>query len=380
MNSTRLISCCLLIAAVCLSILAFPACSVHDKVVTPSEGSSSPPKEEVPADLGDGLLVDSPVSHGISSEDIASMYKKAESMPFVYSVLILKDGYLVAEKYFHGKSASDSFYIASVTKSVLSSLVGLAIERGLLSLEDKMADYFPEYVTQSTSATKRTIRVKHLVGMTAGYPYDSEDARWLAWVTSPNWVQHAIEQPLVSAPGEYWFYSSGSAHILSAILTKVTKMTTRQFGEEYFFAPMNMKLRRWGQDPQGIYLGGWDMYFSSRDLAKFGLLYLNKGLANGKQVLSADWIAQSTMARSYTLWDWGALQNSRYGYLWWVARIGNVESYYAEGHGGQYVMVIPSLRSVIVTTADADNTFADGWDQSLQVGALIANYIVNKMK
>ncbi|MFH1196474.1 MAG: serine hydrolase [bacterium] len=335
---------------------------------------------EIPEDNHDGLLVDSPENHGVLFSDLQAAYKKAGSMPYLYSILIIKNGYLIAERYFNGAKYNHAKYTASVTKSFISALTGIAIEKGYFSLDSKMLDFFPEYITSGMDSKKFEITIRHLITMRAGYPYDSVDELWRAWVTSSNWVKYAIQQPLVKNPGQVWDYSSASSHILSAIITKAAGMSTKEFASEYLFNPARIKLGNWGRDPQGIYLGGWDIYMTPRNMAKFGLLYLNEGKIDSTQIIPVDWVNESTKPISTTGWDWGEFKGSRYGCLWWIAKVRNIDCYYAQGHGGQNILVIPSLDTVIVTTANADNSFGDGWVQSLNVAKFIADYIVNVIK
>ncbi len=300
-----------------------------------------------------------------------------EDQVISYSLLAARNGRLIAERYLHGHTANDATYLASATKSFLSALVGKALELGYLqSLDQKMMDFFPEYAGPSLDPRKYDITLRHLLQMRAGYPYDSTDALWSAWMRSPNHVEFAVHLDLEADPGSTWAYSSASTHILSAILGKATGMDTDVFAQRHLFEPLGITLGHWGRDPRGIPWGGWDMYVAPRDLARFGDLYLDKGAMDGTQLLPESWIRKSKKRHSDTGWDWGVLENSGYGMLWWLGELIGYQVYYAQGHGGQNILNVPELDLVIVTTCFADNSFAEGWYQTLLTTALIGTHVL----
>jgi CubicO group peptidase (beta-lactamase class C family) len=318
-----------------------------------------------------------PEEEGLPSWLFSEAFKEAKKRPYSYSLLVVRNGRLIAERYFHGHAATDATYLASATKSFLSALVGQALELGYLqSLDQRMMDFFPEYAGPSLDPRKYDITLRHLLQMRAGYPYDSTDSRWRSWMRAPDRVGFAVELDLEADPGSTWAYSSASTHILSAILVKATGMDTDEFARRHLFEPLGIALGHWGRDPQGIPWGGWDMYVAPRDLARFGSLYLDKGAMDGAQILPESWIRKSKKRRSDTGWDWGVLENSGYGMLWWLGELIGYEVYYAQGHGGQNILNVPKLDLVIVTTCFADNSFAEGWYQSLLTTALIGTHVL----
>jgi CubicO group peptidase (beta-lactamase class C family) len=167
-----------------------------------------------------------------------------------------------------------------------------------------------------------------------------------AWVTSKNWVRFVLDRELERAPGTEMDYSTGSTHLLSAILTKATKRSTWQFAQEVLAKPLGFSLARWPQDPQGIYFGGNDMLFTPRQLVTFGELYLNRGRHRERQLVPSRWVDVSFVPRGQSRFN-----DQFYGYGWWMREFAGEQAYFAWGFGGQYVFLIPRLELVVVTTS-----------------------------
>ena len=174
-----------------------------------------------------------------------------------------------------------------------------------------------------------------------------------SWVQSANWVRFVLRRPMIDdRPGTRVEYSTGSSHLLSAILTKAAKMSTWQFAQEQLAKPLGFSLARWTQDPQGIYFGGNEMLMTPRQMVRFGELYLDDGKAGDRQILSKDWIERTRIGRGRSRWG----SDREYGYGFWIRQFGEHDSYYAWGYGGQFIFIIPKLDLVIVTTSRADVT------------------------
>jgi CubicO group peptidase (beta-lactamase class C family) len=177
-------------------------------------------------------------------------------------------------------------------------------------------------------------------------------------------VRHALSRPMTAAPGEDMDYSTGSTHLLSAILTKATGVSTWRFANDALARPLGFTLPPWPRDPQGIYFGGNDMLMTPRQLLAIGELYLNRGRANGRQIVPEAWVVRSCQGRPRELPSWARgpgpggepdpMRDRQYGYGWWVHDIGGHETCFAWGYGGQYAFVVPDLELVIVTTASPD--------------------------
>jgi CubicO group peptidase (beta-lactamase class C family) len=264
----------------------------------------------------------------------------------MHSLLVSRRGELVVEQYYNGARANRPANIKSASKSVLSALVGIALDRGLIkSVDQAIADFFPTLRGPKVDPRKASITVEDLLTMRSGLQSTS-NRYYGAWVTSRNWVQYALDRPLLSEPGTTMDYSTGNSHLLSAILTKVTGTSTWQFAQEALAKPMGLSLDRWPRDPQGIYFGGNDMLMTPRQMIAFGELYLNRGVYNGKRIVPEDWIDTSWIVRARSQWS-----DQFYGYGWWSRELAGRPVKYAWGFGGQFIFIVPDLDLVVVTTS-----------------------------
>ena len=267
----------------------------------------------------------------------------AKELPLLHSLLVSWRGDIVLERYYNGATATRPANVKSVAKSVISALVGIAVDRRLITdVDTPIATYFPEL---TRDARKATITVEDLLTMRSGLESTS-NRNYGAWVLSRNWVQFALTRPLVAEPGSVMDYSTGNSHLLSAILTKVTRTTTWQFANDTLARPLGFTLTRWPRDPQGIYFGGNDMLLTPRQMVAFGELYLRDGRIDGRQILPERWIERSWVGRDRSSWS-----GQMYGYGWWIRDLAGRRAYYAWGFGGQYIFVIPELDLVVVTTS-----------------------------
>jgi CubicO group peptidase (beta-lactamase class C family) len=295
------------------------------------------------------LLVvgDAPSAHQPATLD--SVASSASKLPRLKSLLVSHDGNLVLERYFNGARATQVTNIKSASKSVISALVGIAIAKGhIKGADQRIVDYFPE-LTKDPVEGKRRITIGDLVTMRSGL--ESTSGRgYGAWVTSKNWVRYVLARPLEDTPGTRVEYSTGTSHLLSAILTKATKMSTWQFAQAELAKPLGFSLAQWPTDPQGIYFGGNDMLMTPKQMVSFGELYLNDGRVGDRQIIPKEWVekADDGVGRS----RWGS--DREYGHGFWIRDFGGVKSYYAWGYGGQFIFIVPSKNLVIVTTSRVD--------------------------
>jgi len=273
--------------------------------------------------------------------------QQAASMPRLHSLLVSWRGEMVLERYFNGTRATRPANIKSASKSVISALVGIAIDRGLIeSVEQPIAPFFPRLLGSQDDAPKREITIEDLLTMQSGLESTS-NRNYGAWVQSPNWVQHALNRRLARPPGSIMEYSTGNTHLLSAILTQASGKSTWEFAQEQLAKPLGFTLARWPQDPQGVYFGGNDMEMTPRQMVAFGMLYLNRGRANGQQIIPAAWVAASLAPRTQSRRD----SRRFYGYCWWSRELGGQQAFYAWGYGGQFIFLVPKLDLVVVTTS-----------------------------
>jgi CubicO group peptidase (beta-lactamase class C family) len=236
--------------------------------------------------------------------------------------------------------------IKSASKSVISALVGVAIERGhIKTVQQPIADYFPE-LRKDADPRKQKITIEDLLAMRSGLESTSFN-NYGEWVRSRNWVRYVLDRPLIGDPGGDLEYSTGSTHLLSAILTKATRKSTWQFAQEVLGTPLGITIARWPRDPQGIYFGGNEMLMTPRQMLAFGELYLNNGRAKGRQVVPADWVETSCKGRGRSRFN----PDQLYGYGWWLRDFAGEEACFGWGYGGQYILVFRNHGLVIVTTS-----------------------------
>ena len=273
----------------------------------------------------------------------------AGTMPRLHSLLISHKGDLVLERYFNGRSSRQTANVKSVSKTWISALVGIAIEQGYIEgLDQPISAFYDEILAGASNASKRSITIGNLLSMQAGLETTSF-YNYGAWVLSDDWVGFALNQPLQVSPGTRLTYSTGNTHLLSAILTQATGRSTLQFAREELGKPLGFQLESWPTDPGGVYFGGNNMEITPRQMLAFGELYLNKGRANGRQVLSETWVETSHQR----LAESGRERGRYYGYGWWLRDMAGVGTAYAWGYGGQFIVLAPSLELVVVTTSSS---------------------------
>jgi CubicO group peptidase (beta-lactamase class C family) len=316
-------------------------------------------------------MVQPPETQGFDREALDRAFNHAEGLAPLNSLVIARNGTLVAEEYYRGMRSNEDTNTKSASKSVLSALVGIALEEGHIdSLDQPIAPFFPAYFDANTDPRKRQITLRDLLTMRAGLETTSF-GNYGRWVTSDDWVRFALDQPIESAPGTDMIYSTGTSHLVSAILTKATGMSTKAYAQSRLFDPLGIAPPSWQQDPQGIYFGGNNLALSPRDLLAFGQLYLNGGRHDGQQVLPADW-ARASLQR-YVL---DSYRGFSYGYFWWIEAFAGIRTHFAWGYGGQYVFVIPGLDLVVVCTSDLQNRPSGIGDHNDRIYTLLSEYVL----
>lgn len=273
----------------------------------------------------------------------------AERLPQLRSLLVAQDGEVVVEEVLAGPELDQPVNIKSLAKTLLSALVGIAIDRGLLQgPEQPIAPLLEDHLPAEPDPRLWDITIGNLLSMQAGLERTS-GPNYGRWVNSSDWISHALSRPFVAEPGTRMLYSSGSSHLLSAILTKLSGQSTLALAREWLGEPLNIDIPAWQQDPQGIYFGGNNMLMSPRALLRFGEAYRNAGLYREQRVVSEDWIEKSWTARTRSPFTGHA-----YGYGWFLAELGGRSAYYGWGFGGQMLHVVPEAGLTVVITSDPD--------------------------
>jgi CubicO group peptidase (beta-lactamase class C family) len=297
----------------------------------------------------------------------------------IHSLLIVKDGYIVAEQYYSDEYGPEDLHrIYSCTKSLTSAMLGIASGDGLLgSLDQTMVSFFPEYEIQNMTEEKQAISIEHLLTMSAGlewyeleFPYSDQRNSFRKWSDSGGGLKYVLDRPMVAAPGDEYSYNTGISHVLSGILQKVSGVRADSFAMEHLFAPLGVDQFYWPIDSEGTAYGGSGVRLRPRDMARFGYLYLNNGSWEGKQIIPESWVESSQqkhMERKY-------IPDSYYGYQFWVS---NYNTYSAVGYGGQWITIVPEHDLVVV----CNNSFVE--NNGLQWNTperLLTTYIIPSLQ
>lgn len=337
--------------------------------------SSSCRKSDVDFDFE--WTVSSPAAEGLDPGMIDSAFIKVRELGFVDALLIFRNGKLVAEDYYNGYHAGKGHQIWSCTKSFMSALVGIALDKGLIESTDiKIMDYFPEYAYPGMDSRFYDITIEDLLTMTMGI--DKEENNLIPVIQTHDWIYQTFRLPLLSDPGQKFRYNSLETHLLSAIITKVSGKSARDFAEENLTGLMGIEIVDWKPDPKGISTGGYDIYMKPRDMAVLGLLYQKGGKINNTQILSEEWIGHSLRSTwSKNGVQWGPLTDYNYGYLWWLGKINGYTMYMAMGMGGQYIINFPDPDLIVVTTTNPDIS----WDNDHEIPTLeiVSGYILKAL-
>ncbi|MNM55079.1 6-aminohexanoate-dimer hydrolase [compost metagenome] len=312
-----------------------------------------------------------PSALGIDSDKLSGLEPVIKSeYSNINGIVVIRNGCMAYERYYNGYCPDDTHHVASVTKSLISALVGIAIDAGYITHEDqKVLDFFPEYVPESSDTHLQEITLRHLLTMTAPYAFEDWNEPLDKLCMQPDWVKYTLD--ILGQKGSIgaFKYSTAGAHLLSAIITRSTGRSAREFAGEHLFKPIGMReipdyemksfgfedlfgqnVRGWVHDPNGISTGGWGVTLTPRDMARFGLLYLNHGKWDHHQIISERWIEKSI-----------AMNSNTYGYLWWLREEDGIFAYSALGDGGNVICCIPSLNLVVAIASEFTMNARDRW-------------------
>lgn len=286
----------------------------------------------------------------MDSEKLADMLDAIQEQGYdIDSVLVVRHGHMVLDAYVHPFGPDRKHVIHSCTKSIVSALIGIAIDQGHIEdVDQPMLDIFPERAAANRDANKEAMTLEDLLTMSTGLKCrDSYLYRWRGLNelrASGDWVQFVLDLPTAEEPGTRFEYCNSASFLLSAIIQETTGMSALAFAEEHLFGPLGITDVEWPSNPQGINIGWGELRMRSHDMAKIGYLYLNKGEWDGQQVVPAEWVEASTRQHisARTLQD-------GYGYQWWIAPSG---TFMALGYAGQYIVVVPEKDMIVVFTSD----------------------------
>ena len=322
-----------------------------------------------PPQLSDGLVTAHIDEVDLDLGELTNMLSLVENGIYVniHSVLLVKDNKLVLEEYYPGRTVFNQFInfnrntlhnMHSVTKSFNSALVGIAMMEGKInSVEEKLHTFFPEHSDILLTGGRAEIKLKHVLTMSAGlewdersYPYEDIRNDHAQMYNSDDWIKFVLDKPIVESPGSKFNYNSGLSITLGGVVRNVTGATVDEYAASTLFEALGITNYAWFKDEDGTAQTGGGLSLRPRDMVKFGLLFLNEGQWNGNQIISQEWVAQST--------QWQA-PGTLYGYQWWLDNyvIGGetITGYSARGRGGQFIFVFPDLKLVAVFTGGNDN-------------------------
>lgn len=314
-----------------------------------------------------------------SADTLQALGQQARALNRVHSVVVAYNGEIIHEHHQGGPGVAAPANIKSLSKTVLAAITGAAIEAGIIeSVDQPMVTLFGEHLPGGTDPRVGEITVAHLLAQQAGLERTS-GSNYGAWVASANWVNDALTRPFVDEPGGQMLYSTGTSHLLSAALTHASGETTHALAQRLLGEPLNITIRPWLRDPQGIYFGGNDMQLSPRALIEVGELYRNDGIVfndtaldetgDGQRVLPEGWVEASWQPRGTSRWT-----GDGYGFGWFITRLAGENVYYGRGYGGQALYVIPERKMTVVITSNPNPPSPGGQFQQ-QLNRLVAGLL-----
>jgi len=285
---------------------------------------------------------------------LSAMLEKAEALKPLRTVVVARRGEIIAEHGYRGYTSKDPTSIMSASKCIMSALVGIAIDKGILEGTDqKIEPILRNDMPENADPRLSEITIGNLLSMQAGLRSTSGE-QYGAWIASSNWVRAILSQPFEDNPGGRMIYSTGSSHLLSAILSKKTGRSTRALANEWLGPLEGFRISWWSRDPQGIYVGGNMMAMSPRSLLAFGELYRTGGITpQGKRLISKEWIDKSWQQRTNSRYT-----GDGYGYGWFTRQIAGEEVHFGWGYGGQMLYIVPRLELTVVMTSDEGSSAA----------------------
>ncbi|MFW9959531.1 MAG: serine hydrolase domain-containing protein [Candidatus Thorarchaeota archaeon] len=304
----------------------------------------------------DEWMLSTPEEQGMDSSILNKIMEDIDSFDMtIHSVIVVRNGYIVMENYTSYYTQSTLHTIQSCTKSLVSALIGIAIDKGYIdNVSQRVIDFFPNTTIEYMDSWKQNLTIEHCLTMTMGnewheldVPYSDPLNDLFAMYRSDDMWKYALDRPMEQEPGLEWAYNSGGVELLGGILEKATGYRVTDFAREFLFEPIGIDHFDWWLVPASSQYGvSGGLYLTPRDMARFGYLFLNNGTWNNTQVISLEWIEQSTQNHYDTGW-YG------YGYLWWI--IPDTNFYQATGHYEQKIYVIPEHDIVVVFTGDVQD-------------------------
>lgn len=315
--------------------------------------------------------------NGLDDRLLYNAVELAEQDSGILSLIVYRNDEIILEEYF-GKGGADSLHkVKSVTKSVTSILVGMAIDKGYItSLDERVEDYLSEYLSEEDSVVA-SLTIRQLLTMSGGFSWneltDPEWIYWNDWVRSDDHFMYALHVPIIHEPGTQFTYCTTGCQIISGLFTEATGYSLKAFAEEFLFSALSIVGDRpWGADHHDFNYGGVTLQLKAMDMLKIGQLYLNGGTYNGQQVVSEEWVASSSSAQ---IGHKVMHHSNHYGYYWWIGEKDGVQYYFANGFGGQFIFVFPELELLVIAQSELNNDYHEPGQQWMNTISLIMNEI-----
>ena len=291
-----------------------------------------------------------PIDQTVSIAALERLFSAARR--FVDTVLVVRNGYIVFERNASNFASGAKHFLFSTTKSILSILVGIAIDKGYIeNVDQPVLSFFPNRSVANLDERKRSLTLEHLLTMTSGFDCcEDNNETFNRMAGSWDWLQFALDLPVIRTPGETFEYCNANSHLISCILTEATGVSALAFAQEHLFGPLGIEEVVWDADPQGKSIGCTGLWMAPRDLAKVGLLLLEGGRWDGQQIVSSSWIEACIQPRAICT-DYG--YRNGYGYQWWIG----TETdgwFFTSGYQGQHLFVLPEQELVVVFTGSYD--------------------------
>ncbi len=341
-------------------------------------------------------LLSTPEKEGLDKSKLQGAISTAAEISNFRSILVVKNGKLVSEQYFSRKDDLRPQHVQSITKSITSLLIGIAIDKGMIKSEKEMIKpYFPEYFSEPHDERKQNITVEQLLTMSsrlnfADNPYYSSYENTKSWQDPGSWKEYwyadnfldgALNIDLVETDDEIAaIYNTRACNLLTTVLKRSANMTSKEFADKHLFGPLGIKNYRWFHDSEYNYVGGHTIFIRPRDLARIGQVILDGGSYQGRQIVSEEWLEKSfsPFVSEFVKTDIGETAFD-YGYLWWLGEYQGYKYQFGWGHGGQFLFLIPDANTLVVTTANPDPSALTHWERSQKIIKEVMHIVIEAL-
>lgn len=348
-------------------LFLFPNCTFKVPRLNREGGPQTEYTYQIPEKIDDDWEISSLDKEGVDSAKIVKLIKKilTGEFPNTHSVLLVKNGKLVLEEYFYGYDRDDLHYLASATKSITSILVGISLDQNMIKNVDQYVyQLFPDYQKTEWISKKYEITLRHLLSMTSGIEWDENRSikdpghDYFAMRRGGDWIRYVFNKELVAQPGQTFNYNGGLSALLGEIIRRTSGLNAKEFSKNYLFDPLGISHYHWLIYNDGSINTGGGLLLKPRDMAKIGQMMLTNGKYNGKQILSEEWITEST--KNYIVPNSQPL-GSGYAYQWWLGETSingqTIKVYFAQGLGGQFIFVVPRMKITAIFTSQLYDNF-----------------------